>query len=152
MTLAYVKIESIEWINHEYGKDFADNIILSVAQILKDTIRKSDLLVRVEMDEFLVIFRQCENRFAKKVIERAKSRTAGLSSQSKFEIKFHAGFADSANDEISSSKQMVESAYQQMKLESELQTYSSQPLLMPVEEENSASEPPPLSSLQSKVS
>lgn len=117
MTLAYIKVDNVEWVNREYGKDFSDKLILSVSQILKETVRKSDLLIRIEDDEFIVVFRQCETRFAKRVIERAQSRAAGLSSQSSFEINFCAGFADSGNEDFSSSKQMLEIADQQMKLE-----------------------------------
>jgi diguanylate cyclase (GGDEF)-like protein len=117
MTLAYIKVDNVEWVTREYGKEFGDKVIVAVAQVLKETIRKSDLLIRVEDDEFIVVFRQCETRFAKRVIERAQSRAAGMSSQSSFEISFCAGFADSSNDEFSSSKQMIEVADEQMKNE-----------------------------------
>lgn len=119
MTIAFVKINNIPWFTTEYGQEFANKVILTIIQILKETVRKSDLIVRYATDDFLIIFRQCEANAAKKVVSRAKSRAAGLSSQSDIEVTFNTGFADTGHVEFTTAVQMIEVAQREMFIEKE---------------------------------
>jgi diguanylate cyclase (GGDEF)-like protein len=117
MALGFLKINNISWLSREYGQEFANKVIVAVTQIIKETMRKSDLMIRYDVDDFLIVFRQCDAIAAKKVVARAKGRAAGLSSQSDLELSFLAGFADTGKVEFTNAQDMIEVARHEMEAE-----------------------------------
>ncbi|HVX92844.1 MAG TPA: GGDEF domain-containing protein [Candidatus Dojkabacteria bacterium] len=53
--MIFVDIDNLKRINTEKGYQGGDYVITTVADVIKDTKRKSDLLVRLGGDEFLVL-------------------------------------------------------------------------------------------------
>ena len=52
--LIYVDIDGLKSINDTFGHNAGDNAIIDLANILKDTLRESDVIARIGGDEFVV--------------------------------------------------------------------------------------------------
>jgi diguanylate cyclase (GGDEF)-like protein len=55
MTLYYLDIDDLKYINNRYGHIEGDNALKDMAEILTTTFRKSDILARIGGDEFAVL-------------------------------------------------------------------------------------------------
>ena len=55
MDLYYLDIDDLKSINNKYGHTEGDNALKDIADILKVTFRKSDILARLGADEFAVL-------------------------------------------------------------------------------------------------
>ncbi len=56
-SICYIDVDNLKTINDNYGHDQGDNLINTVVNYIKNTIRASDYIFRMGGDEFLVIFR-----------------------------------------------------------------------------------------------
>lgn len=53
--LAYLDIDGLKRVNDEQGHDTGDKLIADVAEVLRTTLRQSDLIARIGGDEFCVL-------------------------------------------------------------------------------------------------
>lgn len=53
--LAYIDVDNMKWINDNFGHSKGDEAIIEVANILKKTLRKSDIIARIGGDEFVFL-------------------------------------------------------------------------------------------------
>jgi len=70
--LIYIDLNNFKVINDKYGHDVGDEILKILVNLLKSSVRKSDAVVRMGGDEFLVILRECPVEKAKEIIEKAR--------------------------------------------------------------------------------
>jgi diguanylate cyclase (GGDEF)-like protein len=54
-----MNIDFMTTINHKYGDKIGDKVLMFVARALMDTLRESDLIVRTNGDEFVVLLYNC---------------------------------------------------------------------------------------------
>lgn len=59
LTISFIDIDGLKNVNDLYGHSAGDELIKSVAAILKENIRVSDTVFRVGGDEFIIIFPGC---------------------------------------------------------------------------------------------
>lgn len=67
-SLLFIDLDGFKQINDQYGHDVGDQVLKSIAQLLNNTVRESDVVGRLGGDEFLVI---CPHSNAKGVEELA---------------------------------------------------------------------------------
>jgi two-component system cell cycle response regulator len=53
--LIYLDIDSMKWINDNLGHKQGDDALISMADILKQTFRESDIIARIGGDEFAIV-------------------------------------------------------------------------------------------------
>lgn len=53
--LLYLDLDNFKWANDQYGHELGDQLLISVAEQLKQRLRESDVLYRIGGDEFTVI-------------------------------------------------------------------------------------------------
>ncbi|NTW66998.1 MAG: GGDEF domain-containing protein [Nitrospirae bacterium] len=53
--IMYVDLDRLKWINDTFGHEAGDNVLVSVAAILKKMFRNSDIIARMGGDEFVVM-------------------------------------------------------------------------------------------------
>ncbi|MCM8901553.1 diguanylate cyclase [Caldicoprobacter algeriensis] len=67
-------INGLKMINDVYGIQEGDNLLKRAARILMESCRKTDIVVRWDGDEFLILLPHISERAVEKIIERIKSR------------------------------------------------------------------------------
>lgn len=70
LTLAALDIDHFKAVNDSMGHIYGDKILGSVAKVLHDQIRLSDMLVRMGGDEFLLLLPDTDVNAAKSIAER----------------------------------------------------------------------------------
>ncbi len=69
MTVMFIDINNMKFINDRYGHDEGDNAIRTVAASISERLEKDWIAVRYGGDEFLAIVPDCDEKFASKVKE-----------------------------------------------------------------------------------
>lgn len=54
-TILFMDLNGMKIINDTYGHDMGDSVLVSVAQVMRDTFRDSDIIGRIGGDEFVVV-------------------------------------------------------------------------------------------------
>lgn len=70
VSLCFIDINGLKEVNDTLGHKLGDELIITVADIIKRTIREQDFLVRLGGDEFLIVFNGIGIDMAEKIWER----------------------------------------------------------------------------------
>lgn len=91
--LAFIDIDRLKVINDTYGHDEGDYTIKNIAQVILHSIRSSDVVCRYGGDEFFIIFKNCMENTAEKIITRMYGELKKLESTASkpYEISFSHG-------------------------------------------------------------
>ncbi len=96
LTVGYLDIDDFKFINDTYGHDVGDKVLCSVANILKNSLRKSDIIARLGGDEFAIALPHLDNDDKIRVIGdkilRALEETLEIEEMS-VQIKASIGFS-----------------------------------------------------------
>ncbi|MFZ5866078.1 MAG: GGDEF domain-containing protein [Thermodesulfobacteriota bacterium] len=71
-TLAYMDIDDFKAVNDSHGHAAGDELLVTVAETLADSIRNSDVLARVGGDEFVILFPETGVARARRAMHRVK--------------------------------------------------------------------------------
>jgi diguanylate cyclase (GGDEF)-like protein len=82
-SLAYLDFDNFKNVNDTYGHYSGDKVIEKFGEIIKASIRGSDLGFRIGGDEFAIIFKNTSKEMASRVCEKIKSAFGS------FEFKFN---------------------------------------------------------------
>jgi diguanylate cyclase (GGDEF)-like protein len=74
VTLAYADLDRFKTINDTLGHHVGDRALLKMAEILRATFRRSDILARLGGDEFAVLALEASGEDAKLLVERLRDR------------------------------------------------------------------------------
>lgn len=77
MSVILMDIDRFKRINDTFGHDVGDKVLCNVADIVKKTIRKSDLLFRYGGEEFLILLRDASLENARQVAEKIRKNIEG---------------------------------------------------------------------------
>jgi len=66
LVVCFIDVDGLKTINDTFGHEEGDKLLISVAKILKEGIRKTDFVVRMGGDEFLVVFPETAMKEANK--------------------------------------------------------------------------------------
>lgn len=70
VSLCFIDINGLKEVNDNLGHKSGDELIKSVADIIKETIRKQDFLIRLGGDEFLIVFNEIGIEVAESIWQR----------------------------------------------------------------------------------
>jgi len=73
-TLAVIDIDNFKGVNDQFGHQAGDNTLKSIAFLIRDSIRESDVVFRYGGEEFTVIFNKTDIKGAQLVAEKVRSR------------------------------------------------------------------------------
>lgn len=73
-TLAFLDLDGLKKVNDCLGHEEGDHYITAVSDILRTSIRNTDILCRYGGDEFLIVFRNCAPVTSKQILARAKEK------------------------------------------------------------------------------
>ena len=91
LSICYVDIDGLKAINDEFGHTRGDWMIRTISNAIKESIRESDIILRLGGDEFLVIFPQCTVTQANTTMESIKAHLA--ETEANDNIPFALGFS-----------------------------------------------------------
>ena len=69
LTLAYVDVEGLEWINHRLGYGTGDQMLCTIAQTIKEIVPRPDLLARIGGTSFAILLPATTSQKASSVLE-----------------------------------------------------------------------------------
>ena len=117
LSLAMVDIDFFKKVNDTYGHAAGDRVLKSLARLLKQRLRETDIVGRYGGEEFAVIMNDTDAASAAKVIDEIRtvfSRLLHLSHDEEFSVNFSCGIADLAHfsDAVSRSEAADKALYQ----------------------------------------
>jgi diguanylate cyclase (GGDEF)-like protein len=71
--LVFADIDRLEDINREFGFEEGDSALRAAAAVMKKTFRSSDIMARLDADEFVLLAPYCAGENAGKLIDRWKT-------------------------------------------------------------------------------
>lgn len=72
ITVALVDVDNFKAVNDLYGHPYGDTFLIELAEIIKQTVRQTDIVIRWGGDEFLIIFSQTGIDAAVAIMERLR--------------------------------------------------------------------------------
>jgi diguanylate cyclase (GGDEF)-like protein len=87
--LLMADLDYFKQVNDEHGHEAGDRVLKDVVAIIKDSIRKSDLLVRYGGEEFLVLLQDIEPDASFEVAEKIRSKVESCAFQIDDQVSIH---------------------------------------------------------------
>jgi len=117
LSFAMVDIDFFKKVNDTYGHAAGDRVLKSLARLLKQRLRETDIVGRYGGEEFAVIMTDTDATSAAKVIDEIRtvfSRLLHLSHDEEFSVNFSCGIADLAHfsDAVNLSEAADKALYQ----------------------------------------
>jgi diguanylate cyclase (GGDEF)-like protein len=81
LSLLYLDVDEFKSINDNYGHAKGDEILITIAQALKEDLRETDFAGRLGGDEFCVLFSAADHEQAHAATERFAERLRKVTSQ-----------------------------------------------------------------------
>lgn len=108
-SICFIDIDNLKYVNDSFGHKSGDSMIKETARIIKNSLRKTDLLIRMGGDEFLIVLPNTKHRGARDVLRRIENDVSKFNANKnknvEFSIAFSYGFAEyNPADKISSDK------------------------------------------------
>ncbi|MCL2616984.1 MAG: sensor domain-containing diguanylate cyclase [Defluviitaleaceae bacterium] len=91
-TVAFLDLDSLKYVNDNFGHSKGDEYILTVCETIKASMRKTDMLSRMGGDEFLIVFPQCSFSVASKIMETVSQKLGELSGKLPEGIKYRISY------------------------------------------------------------
>lgn len=70
MSLCFIDINGLKQVNDELGHKYGDDLIVSSIDVIRDTIREYDFVIRLGGDEFLIVFNHINAEIAETIWSR----------------------------------------------------------------------------------
>ncbi len=81
LSFVMLDLDHFKRINDSYGHPFGDTVLQSVASVLKEVLRATDIKVRVGGEELCIILPETDVKLAKQTTERVRAAIAGMKLQ-----------------------------------------------------------------------
>jgi diguanylate cyclase (GGDEF)-like protein len=76
LTLAVLDVNGLGSVNEQYGRECGDEVLRHVATVVQETKRASDILVRLDGDQFAVVLPECTTEGGQAFLRRLSDRLA----------------------------------------------------------------------------
>ncbi len=96
LSICFIDINGLKVVNDTFGHEAGDDLITTVADIIKKNIRKRDVLIRLGGDEFLIVFPALKGKAAEEIWERIRLELTKLNEEDikKFKISISHGISE----------------------------------------------------------
>lgn len=97
LALAMIDLDNFKKINDSYGHATGDQVLRTLARILRQRLRRTDIVGRYGGEEFAVIFPDTTASTARRVLDQVRlafSKVSQHSEEVEFSVTFSAGVAD----------------------------------------------------------
>ncbi|MDO8702139.1 MAG: diguanylate cyclase [Undibacterium sp.] len=97
LALAMIDLDNFKRVNDTYGHPVGDQVLRTLSLLLKQRLRRSDVIGRYGGEEFVVIFPGTTANVARKVLDQVRQaffKIQQFSEQGEFSVSFSAGIAE----------------------------------------------------------
>ncbi|MEA1919291.1 MAG: GGDEF domain-containing protein [Campylobacterota bacterium] len=77
-SVAYLDLDNFKHVNDSFGHYSGDKVIEKLGEVIRNSIRGSDIAFRIGGDEFAIIFKSASRESAKKACQKIKLEFSGL--------------------------------------------------------------------------
>ncbi len=116
LTLAWLDLDKFKYINDTFGHEEGDNALQAMANLLRDSFREADLLIRYGGDEFAVLFSDTDEKGAwiamQHLVEQAE--VFNLTSGKPWQLNFSWGVSEYDHDSDPDLSSWITSADEKM--------------------------------------
>ncbi len=130
IALIIADLDGLKFINDNFGHKAGDNYIKDAANVLRSSVRGSDVVARIGGDEFAIVLPNSRAKNAKKVIERIRARINEFNNTiGKYPLSISMGFAVSSEDKLDTDS-LISNADQAMYMEKQKKGVTRERLCM----------------------
>ncbi len=90
-TIAYIDLDNFKYINDTMGHDAGDDVLRTVAQKIKNSVRQTDVIGRLGGDEFAALFPETGYEAAGSIIENLMPLLSEAVTDDKWPVTFSVG-------------------------------------------------------------
>lgn len=113
LVICFVDVDGLKIINDNFGHEEGDKLLINATKILKESIRKTDFIIRMGGDEFLIVFPETTMKDVNKAWVRVlKSLEKINKNNEKYRLSFSYGFYEYSKEieEKSTIKDLIKKA------------------------------------------
>ncbi|MEI7668182.1 MAG: GGDEF domain-containing protein, partial [Erysipelotrichaceae bacterium] len=78
IAISYIDINGLKEVNDNLGHNIGDELILTVAEVIKSSIRENDFMIRYGGDEFILVFTDVDNEITQRIWLRINNQLAQI--------------------------------------------------------------------------
>jgi len=87
-SVCFLDIDDLKYVNDNFGHGAGDKYILTVTDLVKQSIRKTDIFARMGGDEFLIIFPKCPARVVASIMGEVYRMLEGVNENNEPKTNF----------------------------------------------------------------
>jgi len=72
-SIIYIDLDNFKQVNDTYGHNKGDELLIDIANILKNSVRESDIIARVGGDEFVIFLQNINAEYSLMIINKLKT-------------------------------------------------------------------------------
>ncbi|WP_338449966.1 response regulator [Niallia oryzisoli] len=104
-SMALIDLDCFKQVNEAHGHAAGDYVLVSFAEMIKNTVRQSDIVIRYRSDKFLLLLPGARAEDTKQVLERirrlfSKQKFTDIQHHQAFHCTFSAGVHEIQEDEL----------------------------------------------------
>jgi diguanylate cyclase (GGDEF)-like protein len=91
LTCVYVDVDDLKLVNDTYGHDQGDALLRTIAALLRDNVRETDVVARLGGDEFCVLLAETDARAAEVVTTKLHGAVQAAAAQARWPLSLSIG-------------------------------------------------------------